>query len=436
MGAKTANQTAPLQRGLVYRIGIGILTLLSILVVLISALPVVLLFFITAVPVWIAALLVIVDVGVIVALFRTGSTPLKLVGAPAAWLLVAVLAVFLSQQFAMTPPITDAAGNVVPGSIATLETVELNGSQQWISIRGHSSSNPVLLFLAGGPGGSELAMTRLHLPELEQHFVVVNWDQPGTGKSYNAVPIADLTPQRYIEDGIALTEYLIDRFGVDRVYILGESWGSILGIWLAQARPELYHAFISTGQMVNTTQTDIAGYEFAINYLMELDRVDQADALRRQGPPPYTGPGMALQYNSFLNVLHGYMARNAPGEGHENNLMFDSLGAPEYGLLDKFNWLLGLVNTFEQVYPQLADLDFTTQAARLDVPVYFVKGSWDVNAMYTFTQEYYDILDAPHTELIWFPNSGHTPLWDSPAAFSDVMINTVLPQTQGENTGN
>ena len=106
---------------------------------------------------------------------------------------LALLSVGASQFFAYTPAIVDAQGQPVHGSIATLEQLRLGGSQQWISIRGKSTTNPVLLFLAGGPGGSELATVRHHLGGLEDYFVVVNWEQPGAGKSYHAVDHAQLT---------------------------------------------------------------------------------------------------------------------------------------------------------------------------------------------------------------------------------------------------
>jgi pimeloyl-ACP methyl ester carboxylesterase len=211
----------------------------------------------------VAAVLLLLDVGIIVALVRLGGTPLTLPGAAVGMLVVATLAIIASQQFATTPPITDADGNAVPGSIASLESIELNGSQQWVTIRGHSTDKPVLLFLAGGPGGSELVMTRRYLGDLEQHFVVVNWDQPGTGKSYGAADIATLTPEQFLADAHELTLYLRERFAEEKIYVLGESWGSILGIWLVQQDPDLFHAFISTGQMVDPVENDTIGYPSA-----------------------------------------------------------------------------------------------------------------------------------------------------------------------------
>ena len=427
---ETAEVTKPYQSPsrsakLLRRIGRLLLTVILVLLSLLTAIPVILLFVVTSVPLYVALILALLDVGIVVALFRFDRTPPTVLGALAGFIVVSGLAVYVSQMFASTPaPST-------PGGFASMEQVELNGSQQWITIRGNDVDNPVLLFLAGGPGGSELVMTRRYLGELENHFTVVNWDQPGTGKSYHAVDISSLTPEAYVADAYELTLYLRERFHQQKIYVLGESWGSILGIWLVQQHPELYHAVISTGQMVDAVGTDRLGYEFAIELRTEQGRLDDVEALRRNGPPPYASDELIGKFSAINNTLNGYMNAHAHGEGVNHNLLLDSLAAPEYGLLDKVNWLLGLMDTFTTVYPQIYDLDFRTQATQLDVPVYFVQGRWDVNAMSSLVEEYFDLLDAPHKELIWFEDSAHTPLWDEPKHFVDVMVNTVLAQTSG-----
>ncbi len=99
---------------------------------------------------------------------------------------------------------------------------------------------------------------------------------------------------------------------------------------------------------------------------------------------------------------------------------------PEYGLVDKFNFLRGLYEEFTAVYPQLRDLDFTKQAASLQVPVYFFVGRKDVNAMAVLVERYYNVLRAPHKELIWFEHSGHGTSEADAQQFIDVMVNHVL----------
>jgi len=159
--------------------------------------------------------------------------------------------VTFSQLLANTPDIKSENG------ISELIQLKFNGRKQWISIRGYDKNAPVLLFLAGGPGGTQMAAVRHELGELEKHFVVVNWDQPGSGKSYFAEKTKEITVETYISDGYALTEYLKERFNKEKIFLIGESWGSALGIFLIEKYPESYHAFIGTGQMVDFKETEI-----------------------------------------------------------------------------------------------------------------------------------------------------------------------------------
>lgn len=393
--------------------------ILAILAAFILCLPVILLPLTTAVPASIWIVLVLLAIGVFILQFRNPAAGL------AGTLIVSILAVLASQAFAATPTIKDAQGHRVPGSIATLEKVNLNGTEQWITVRGHDVTKPVLLYLGmGGPGGGGFATRTLFEP-LEDEFVVVAWDEPGTGKSYHALPIEDLTPQRFVEDAHALTLMLRERFHQDKIYIYGVSWTSILGIWLAQQYPDLYHAYIGNGQMINTTENDVMGYDLALQYLAEKGDTAALEALRKNGPPPYNGKDLVSKYVAYIDVLNDYM--NAPR--YALIVPVVPFIAPEYGYVDKLNHTLGLIQSFKVVYPQLQDLDFTTQATRLEVPVYIFLGRHDVNAMTSLVEEYYQVLEAPHKELIWL-ESGHGLEESNLPQFVDVMVNRVLAETQ------
>jgi pimeloyl-ACP methyl ester carboxylesterase len=405
-----------------------LLWILTGVLAVIVALPVPLLFITTAVPTYISLVLVAADVSLAVSLFRRERTWLRVMMFFLGVIAVSLLAVWLSQTFAMTPPITDAQGKVVASSIATLEKVKLGGSEQWISIRGQDIHKPVLLFLAGGPGGSQLAAARYALSGLEEHFVVVNWEQPGAGKSFDAVDRSTLIPERYIADAHELVLYLRQRFDEDKVYVLGESWGSALGIWLVQRYPELFHAFIGTGQMVAFKETDILCYEFALRWAQERGDTQKLERLKQQGPPPYYGKGVAWKQTTYLLDTFAYMNQN-PAIADNGFNTFRDLASPEYGLYDKVNWFRGVLETLDIVYPQLWEVDFRRQAAHLEVPVYFLLGRHDVNAPPVLTEEYYEVLSAPHKELIWFEQSGHNPWVSEAARFVEVMANTVLSET-------
>jgi pimeloyl-ACP methyl ester carboxylesterase len=407
-----------------------LVSVLAFVISLLLCLPVILLPPATAVPAWAWIPLAAAEMALLVLFFRLQPAWKGAAASLAGLLLVGVLAVGASQAFAKTPPITDAQGKPLPGSIATLEQVTLNGSRQWVSIRGKDTSKPVLLFLAGGPGGSQLATARYALGGLEEHFVVVNWEQPGAGKSFDAVDRSTITPERYIADARALVLLLRERFGQDKVYVLGESWGSALGVMLVQRYPELYHAFVGTGQMVAFLENDLMCYDFALNWARERGDAKKIETLTRQGPPPYYGKNVAWQEAAFLMDTFNYMNAN-PAIADNGANTFRDLAAPEYGLYDKVSWFRGVLETLDVVYPQLWDVDFRQQATKLAVPVYFLIGRHDVNAPTVLTEQYFAVLDAPHKEIVWFEHSGHTPWVSESDRFVEVMVNTVLAQTQG-----
>lgn len=393
---------------------------LAVCAAVVLVLPVAVLPLTTAVPplVWVPLLAVglALIVWMIARRRRRWARPLAL-GLVAA---VAAAAVGASQLFAATPPISGPDGEPLPGSIASLEQVTLNGSEQWITIRGRDTTNPVLLNLGmGGPGGGGFATRTLFEP-LEEHFTVVSWDEPGTGRSYGAVPVDQLTRQRFVDDAAALATLVRDRFGQDRIYLYGVSWTSILGIWLVQEHPDLFHAFVSSGQMVNTVENDQMGYGIALEHLDARGETARADRLRSNGPPPYHGDGVVFRYVAYLDVLNEIM-----GEPRLSLIVpVVPFLAPEYGLVDKVNHTRGLIDSFNAVYPQLEGLDFVEQAATLEVPVYFFVGRDDVNAMASLVEEYHATLTAPHKELIWL-DGGHGLSGETRDQFVDVMVNRV-----------
>jgi pimeloyl-ACP methyl ester carboxylesterase len=405
--------------------GLIILHILSFLLTLILLLPLLLLPKATAIPMLIQIVLFILGLAALSMQFWLRPGWKSMSYSPTAALFVLTITVIASQAFAMTPPITGADGKPLPGSIASLEQVTLNGSRQWITIRGKDATKPVILFLAGGPGGSDLAAARLTLGGLEDDFVVVNWDQPGAGKSFNAVDLSQMSVERYLSDGHELVMQLKTRFKQDKVYLVGESWGSALGILMVQRYPELFHAFAGTGQMVAFTENDVLCYNFALNWAKERGDSAKVATLTKQGPPPYYDKNIAMEQAVYLLDTFNYMNQN-PAINKRHHSTWDDLAAPEYGLYDKVSWLRGVLETLGVVYPQLWEIDFRKQAAKLDVPVYFLIGRHDINAPVTLTEDYYNVLEAPHKEIVWFEHSGHNPWVTETEEFVRVMVEKVL----------
>ena len=333
--------------------------------------------------------------------------------------------VAVSQLAASTPRIVDENGNTPENSIAELREIDLNGRKQWISLRGWDKTAPVLLFLAGGPGGTQMAAVRHELAELEKHFVVVNWDQPGSGKSYYAEKTENITVQTYIQEGRALTEYLKERFSQEKIYLIGESWGSALGVFLIREYPESYHALIGTGQMVDFVETERLDYAKAMEIAEENGDAALVERLAANGEPPYYGRDVTWKSAVYLNYLSGHMANNPAIRNPGYNTLRD-IFSPEYGLLDKVNYVRGIINTYGHVYQQLYGIDLRTDYNRLEVPVYFFLGRHDINAPTALAEEYERVLEAPKKEVIWFEHSGHSPWINEREKFAEEVVSCFL----------
>jgi proline iminopeptidase len=328
---------------------------------------------------------------------------------------------------ASTAAIRDANGDKVDGSIAELLRVDIGGHDLAMMIRGVSTDNPVLLFLAGGPGGSELGAMRNHLPALEQHFVVVTWDQRGTGKSYTEIePTATITLDNAVADTIEVTNYLRDRFDQDRIYLLGQSWGSTLGVLAAQQHPELYTAFIGTGQMVSQLATDTIFYEDTLAWAFRNGDGELIAKLTKLGPPPYE---QLLDLEATLGNEHEVYpydhSANSEGEGGFSENFF----VPEYTLVEQVHLLGGFLDTFFVLYPQLQHIDFRETATDFQIPMYFVQGAHEADGRAEPFAEWYSMLNAPTKDLAVLDTSGHRPLFEQPDEFVTYMVDTVLAET-------
>lgn len=329
-------------------------------------------------------------------------------------IILGIILVVVTQLTAATPRIAKE------NSIAELREVRLNGRKEWVSIRGENRSKPLLLFLAGGPGGSQLAATRYELAELEKDFIVVNWEQPGSGKSFLAISRKKLTPEIYVKDGTVLVRSLLKEFKQEKLYLIGESWGSALGIFMTKEQPELYHAFIGTGQMVAFEETEKIDYTLAMKLAKENGDQKVIDTLKKNGEPPYYGSSVTTKSATYLNYLSQTMARNPEIQNAGFQTMRD-LAAKEYGILDKVNYLRGILQTFNHVYPQLYDVDLRRDYSKLSVPIYFLLGTHDINAPLSLVEDYYKKLDAPSKEIIWFEHSGHNPWINERERFAEVV---------------
>jgi pimeloyl-ACP methyl ester carboxylesterase len=363
-----------------------------------------------------------------------GKTSLwsRRVGTAATAIALIALAWGIAQP-ARTAPIVGADGRSLPGSIASLESVQIGGHEQWLSIRGHDTANPVLLHLAGGPGDSDIGDGSPLFRELERDFTVVIWDQRGTGKSYPALdPAATHTLEQAVSNTIELSEYLRQRFGQPKIYLLGNSWGSILAVLAAQRAPDRYYAVIGSGQMVSIRETDLIIYRDLLAYAERTGNTGLAGALRAYGEPPFRD----IYGNALLLTYYEELAPYTPPAEYVERARAADTGflgtmAPEYSLMDKVNLVRGLLDTSAVLYPQLQDLDFRRDVRRLDVPIYVVSGQYEQPGRAALVPEWLDQLQAPRKLFVTFEQSAHAPHAQEADRFRTLMVETVLPETRG-----
>lgn len=339
-----------------------------------------------------------------------------------------VLAVGLVRP-ASTAAIVGADGQPLAGSISEFTTVNIGGDDQTMLIRGNDLESPVILFLAGGPGGSELGSMSRYARPLEEHFVVVTWDQLGTGRSTGQFdPASKLSFTRAVSDTIEVSDYLRQRFGKQRIYVVGNSWGTFLGVRAVEQRPDLYAAFVGAGQMVDAFATDRMFYSDALAYADETGDDAMASTLRANGPPPYDdlvdmAPVVASEqrWNDYSGI-EGFPGRREPT---------DNLFVSEYSLMDQVRSMANLLDTYVTLYPELEDVDLR-DTTHLEVPVFLVQGKYEARGRSALAERWFDRLEAPDKELFVFDRSGHRPWVQEPERFAQVMVNTVLVRTDPE----
>jgi proline iminopeptidase len=333
---------------------------------------------------------------------------------------------------ARTAPIVGSDGEPLAGSVAELTTVDIGGHDQRLMIRGADVRAPVLLWLAGGPGGSDIGAMRLAGQQLEDDFVVVTWEQRGAGRSFAEIePTDTMTLENAVDDTLELTRHLLDRFGQDKLYLAGNSWGTLPSVLAVERAPELFHAFVGAGQMVDPLETDRMFHEDSLAHAREVGDAGLEATLLERGAPPYDrfldySPGVFLPGEALWNTYPRLPGTAATSE------MPGTLRVAEYSLLEKVRTAGGTIDTLAVLYPDIQDVDLRESASRLEVPVFLVQGGYEARGRAVLVDEWFAELDAPAKELIVFEGSGHRPMFEEPDRFHEVMTETVLASTRSE----
>lgn len=312
----------------------------------------------------------------------------------------------------------------VRGGISRLSPTTLGGVEQWVLVRGGADA-PILLKVHGGPGQAEMPTIDMNA-QLEQHFLVVEWDQRGAGKSAAAVePRAAMTLNQIVADTVELTERLIDEFGPREVVLLGHSWGSLVAVFAVHRRPDLYAAFVSTGQIATFADGQRIAHEFVVAEAQRRGHAAALEALASVESPPYVGMGGLASWMQCVRWLGEFGAVwHQPQKFRPVRWMINS---PEYSWPEKLRFTNAATRSFELLYDDLVRADLSAACLELAVPVFMAAGRHDRMAPPEVAERYFNALTAPHKQWVWFEDSGHFPQWEQAAEFDQLLIKTVLP---------
>lgn len=321
-------------------------------------------------------------------------------------ILTLLLAVLLYVKRPRTPAIWDADGHRPPNAVSQLMKIKLGGVDQWVSIRGHDTLNPVLLFIHGGPGMPMMFLSHTFQRPLEEHFVCVQWDQRGAGKSFHlGAAAAGLSVRRLLDDLFELVGVLNTWFGKQKIYLAGHSFGSYLGMLAVREHPELFEVYIGIGQVVDDERALAHQDRFIRREAAELGVPEAVADLGRDGPAAHEK--WLFRFRAELHASKSYMPFIKAG-----------ILSPEYGLFDILKVAKGSAFSSEHMRYDVIDGPLMDNVREVAVPVYFLMGQYDQVTPLSLVEEYSEALAAPHKQIILFRRSAHFPFFEEPGSFA------------------
>lgn len=304
--------------------------------------------------------------------------------------------------------------------------IEVNGMEQGMFIESTYVGKPVLLYLHGGPGTPEIPFTQDHPTGMEELFTLCWWEQRGSGISYHEdISLDTMTIEQMIDDALVVSEYLRDRFSQEKIYVMGHSWGSLLGALMVQRAPELFHAYVGIGQVVRQAESERLAYVYMVEQFREAG--NKKMVRRLEGHPIDRGVPIGMEY---LSVRSMGVTKLGIGMMHHWRSMMSPVMAllryKGYSFKDKIKYAKGGAFSLPAFWSEVVQSDLLNQVPRLEVPVYFFHGIFDYQVSYKLAQEYYQALDAPLKGFYTFENSAHSPCFEEPEKMCRILREDVL----------
>lgn len=295
----------------------------------------------------------------------------------------------------------------------------IGGIDQWLSIRGQNRQNPVILFLHGGPGMATSPYPRDFLFTWTREFTVVRWDQRGSAKTFgrSGTVAEGMTIDRMAADGVEVAEFVRSRLHKPRIILLGLSWGSMIGVKIARTRPDLFYAYVGTGQAVNQGKYKRIAWE---QLRAEARRRHNDQAVRELdaiGPPPWDEARKEGVHTKWANAFEEGQPALLP------IILFDSPAGPS----DLFDFVRGLLTSDEYFRDQVNALDLPGEGTTFALPVFLFQGALDYVTPVPPVQDYFNRIVAPRKELVLIPGGGHSVMASKSDEFLKLLVDRVKP---------
>jgi pimeloyl-ACP methyl ester carboxylesterase len=341
-------------------------------------------------------------------------------------ILVSVLALRSSGK---PNPIRDENGAPVAGSISEKIFVKINGVSQGMVIQSRDASNPVLLFLHGGM--PEYFLTEKYPTGMENDFTVVWWEQRGSGLSYSRdIPRDTITAEQLIADTLALTDYLRQRFGQEKIYLMAHSGGTFIGIQAVARAPELYHAYIGVAQMAHQLQSEKLAYDYMLE---QFQRTGNREMTRKLEVAPVTmadgTPAAYLQLRDQAMHMLG-VGTTREMKSIITGILIPSWLSREYTLGEKLNlWRGKAQGGVSILFETMQQTDLSEQFTEFHLPIYFVSGIYDYTCNYALSKDYFEKINAPVKGFYTFEQSAHSPMFEEPQKMQRILREDILAGT-------
>lgn len=315
-----------------------------------------------------------------------------------------------------------------PG-IDLMETVEIGGIKQCLYFRGQDINNPVILFLHGGPGTSEMAMLHTFQYDWEGAFTVVHWDQRQVGKTYLAndaeLVAKTMSFNSVLEDAWEVTQYIQNKLGKDKIVVLGQSWGSVLGTALVQTHPESFSAYIGVGQVINMKENERVGFEKVLEKAKEARNDKDITAL--EALMPYTAEEYSKEVYRKIMTVRGYQTKYGLASGMELGSVISTGLSPYYNLNELRTFFVDIGTLQQEIMKYLLNYDAHDYGTTYEMPVFYLIGENDYQAPITLSEAFFTEIESPYKRFFCIPDARHMTMSENKTDFTRVLLEEVAP---------